>query len=76
MLELVVDRFYIINRTGQIARKVICADELIVSFISYHLDTGKSDGNISQGLRKHFVHWVDHEALSSELTDLQSRMME
>lgn len=75
MVELVVDRFYV-DRTRQIARKVIRADDLIVSFISYHLDTGKSDGNISQGLRKHFVRWVDHEALSSELTDLQSRMME
>jgi hypothetical protein len=75
MVELVVDRFYV-DRTRQIARKVICADDLIVSFISYHLDTGKSDGNISQGLRKHFVHWVDHEALANELADLQSRMME
>jgi len=74
-MNLVVGKYYV-DRTRQIARKVVCVDVRTISFLSYHLDTGKSDGNLSECLREHFIRWADHEALSSELNDLHSRMME
>lgn len=74
MIDLIIGRYYV-DRTRQTARKVIRVDGQVIAFISYHLDTGMSDGNIYQSLRPNFMRWVDHEALSSELTSLQSRVM-
>lgn len=74
MLDLVVGSYYV-DRARRIARKVIRVDGQVINFVSYHLDTGNSDGNCYQSLRTDFMRWVDHEALLSELTDLQSRIM-
>lgn len=74
-MNLVVGKYYV-DRTRQIARKIVCVEIRTISFLSFHLDTGNSDGNLSECLREHFMLWADHEALSSELNDLHSRMME
>ncbi|MDL1943621.1 hypothetical protein FBQ99_14905 [Chloroflexi bacterium CFX2] len=74
MLDLVVGGYYV-DRIRRIARKVIRIDGQVIEFISYHLDTGNCDGNPYQSLRTDFMRWVEREALPSELTDLQSRLM-
>ncbi len=74
MIDLVIGKYYV-DRLRLIARKVTRVDGRLIEFISFHMDTGRSDGNICQSLRTDFMRWVDHEALSNELTDLQSRIM-
>lgn len=73
MLELVVGRYYV-DKASQSARQVIQMDAQNVHFISYHLDTGQSDGNPYQCPRIYFLRWADHEASAGELDNLQSRM--
>ena len=73
MLSLVAGKYYI-DRTRQTAREVIGIDDQSINFISYHLDTGKSDGKLYQTLRRDFLRWADHAASSSEVADLHSRM--
>lgn len=74
MFDLVVGRYYV-DRARRSARKVVKVDAQTIHFVSYHLDTGQSDGNPCECLRRHFLRWVDREASPSELNNLQSRMM-
>jgi hypothetical protein len=73
MLDLVVGRYYV-DRARQNARQVVRIDAQTVHFISYHLDTGQSDGNLYQCPQLYFLRWADHEASAGELNNLQSRM--
>lgn len=58
MMDVVIGRYYV-DKLRLSARKVTHADERLIEFVSFHLDTGRSDGNIYQSLRTDFMRWVD-----------------
>lgn len=74
MLVITVGRYYV-DRLKQSARQVVGLDAQTVHFVSYHLDTGQSDGHPYQCSRTHFLRWADHEASLNEMDNLQSRLM-
>jgi len=71
MLEINAGKYYV-DKTRQIARKVLKADDTTVIFKTYHLDSGNSCDAFSECTRKDFVFWADHETKDAELASLQS----
>jgi hypothetical protein len=61
-----------VNYGSRVARVVLAAREQIVTFITYHLDTGNSCGSASECTKADFIRWADHEATPTELAKLES----
>ena len=66
---------YYVNNSRNIARKVLAIKDNAVLFITYHLDTGNSTGNINECMKHHFTSWADREATQTEMNTLQERTM-
>ena len=62
---------YYVNQARDIAREVVEAHDNVILFITYHLDTGRSNGTPSECMKQHFAHWVDHEATLVEMSKIQ-----
>jgi hypothetical protein len=71
MLELAVGKYYV-NKSRQIARKVLRTDQAMVSFKTYHLDTGNSCDSAFECSKSQFISWADRETTRAELASLQS----
>ncbi len=65
-----------VNYGSKVARAVLAANDNIVTFITYHLDTGNSCGSASECTKSDFIRWADHEATPTELAKLQSHEAE
>jgi hypothetical protein len=65
-----------VNYGSKVARVVLAASDKIVTFITYHLDTGNSCGSASECTKSDFIRWADHEATPTELAKLQSHEAE
>ena len=61
---------YYINQTRDIAREVVETHDNVILFITHHLNTGRSNGTPSECMKKHFVHWADHEATRAEISNI------
>ena len=66
---------YYVNQARDIAREVVEAHDNVILFITYHLDTGRSSGTPTECMKKHFVHWVDHEATLIEMSNIRHQKM-
>jgi len=66
----VVPGKYYVNNARNIAREVVEVKDDAVIFITYHLDTNASSGNLSECLKQHFTHWADREATQTEVAGL------
>jgi len=73
--NIIVNRFYV-NNARKTARQVLEADQSMVIFYNFHLDTGNACPSPSQCTKRDFIHWADREATPMELDRLQSRQME
>ena len=73
--DISVGKYYV-NYARKIAREVVETDDKMVTFNTYHLDTGNSCNYPSQCTRRDFTHWADHEATPAELASLQDRLTE
>jgi hypothetical protein len=65
-----------VNYGRKVARAVLAANDKIVKFITYHLDTGNSCGSASECTKSDFIRWADHEATPAEIAKLKSLEME
>jgi hypothetical protein len=65
-----------VNYGRKVARAILEVSDKIVTFITYHLDTGNSCGSASECTRADFVRWADHEATPAEIAKLESHEME
>ena len=61
-----------VNYGSKVARVVLATSSQIVTFITYHLDTGNSCGSASECTKIDFIRWADHEATPLELAKLES----
>lgn len=61
-----------VNYGRKVARVVLATNDQIVTFITYHLDTGNSCGSASECTKSDFIRWADHEATPSEIAKLES----
>ena len=75
MLNPVVGKYYV-NKTRQIARKVLSIDGMAVKFRTYHLDSGNSCDAASECTKREFIIWADHETKDTELAGLQAQELE
>lgn len=75
MLKPVVGRYYV-NKSRQIARKVLSMDGMAVKFRTYHLDSGNSCDSASECTKRAFMLWADHETKDTELAGLQAQELE
>ena len=73
--DLSAGRYYV-NYGSRVARAVLAASDKIVTFITYHLDTGNSCGSASECTKSDFIRWADHEATPTELAKVQSHEAE
>jgi len=62
---------YYVNQARDIAREVVETHDNVILFITYHLDTGRSNGTASECLKQQFIHWVDHEASLAEISSIR-----
>jgi hypothetical protein len=65
-----------VNYSRRVARAILEASDKIVTFITYHLDTGNSCGSASECAKADFIRWADHEATPAEIAKLESHQME
>ena len=68
--DVIVGKFYV-NNERRIAREVLRTSPQIVTFSTYHLDTGNSCGSPSECPVQDFVRWANGEASPTELAFLQ-----
>lgn len=73
--DMIVGKFYV-NKERKIAREVLRASKQIITFNTYHLDTGNSCGSPSECTVQDFMRWANGEASPAELTFLQDRSVE
>jgi len=73
--DLSVGKCYV-NYGRKVARTVLEAGDKIVTFFTYHLDTGNSCGSTSECTKSDFIRWADHEATPAEIAKLESQKME
>jgi len=71
--DVIVGKFYV-NNERRIAREVLQTSRQIITFITYHLDTGNSSGLPSECLVQDFVRWASREASPTELAFLHSQV--
>jgi hypothetical protein len=65
-----------VNYSRRVARTILEASDKIVTFITYHLDTGNSCGSASECAKADFIRWADHEATPAEIAKLESHQMD
>ena len=65
-----------VNYGRKVARAILEASDKVVTFITYHLDTGNSCGSTSVCTKIDFIRWADHEATLAEIAKLKSHGME
>jgi hypothetical protein len=70
--DLGVGKCYV-NYGREIARAILGVSDKIVTFITYHLDTGNSCDSVSECTRTAFIRWADHEATPAEIAKLESQ---
>ncbi len=73
--DLSVGKCYV-NYGGKVARAILGVSDKIVTFITYHLDTGNSCGSTSECTRTDFIRWADHEATPAEIAKTKSHGMD
>jgi len=73
--DITVGKCYV-NSDRKVARGVLGANDKIVSFNTYHLDTGNSCDSPSECTRQNFIRWADHEATPAEIAILESHETE
>ena len=73
--DIVAGKFYV-NNGGGVAREVLRTSDQIITFNTYHLDTGNSCGSPSECTRQDFTHWADHEASPAEIASAQYQDMD
>jgi len=73
--DLSVGKCYV-NYGRKVARAILVVSDQIVTFITYHLDTGNSCGSASECTSTDFIRWADHEATPAEIAKLESQKME
>ena len=69
--DLLVGKCYV-NYGRKVARAILVASDTIITFISYHLDTGNSCGSASECTKADFIRWADHEATPAEVAKLKA----
>lgn len=73
--DLGVGKCYV-NYGREVDRAILGVSDKIVTFITYHLDTGKSCDSVSECTRTDFIRWADHEATPAEIAKLESHETE
>ena len=73
--DMIVGKFYV-NKERKIAREVLQTGKQIITFNTYHLDTGNSCGSPSECTVQDFMRWANDEASPAELTFLQDKNMD
>jgi len=73
--KVVVGNYYVDSKR-RIARQVLKIVNSIITFNTYHLDSGNSTGYPSICLKTDFINWADHEATQKEIIALQHSQME
>ena len=56
-----------VNNTRTIAREVIQVNDQVVTFRTYHLDTGNSCGSPSECEARAFARWAESEVSITEI---------
>lgn len=73
--DLIIGKFYV-NSERRIAREVVQTTRQIITFNTYHLDTGNSCGSPSECLVEDFIRWAHSEVSPAELAALQYQSMD
>ena len=73
--DLSVGKCYV-NYGRKVARAILVVSDQIVTFITYHLDTGNSCGSASECTSTDFIRWADHEATPAEIAKMKSHGMD
>ena len=73
--DITIGKFYVNNGRG-VTREVLQISDQVITFNTYHLDTGNSCGSPSECTIQDFTHWADREASPSERASMQYQELE